>query len=129
MGKYEVTQAQWQSVMGSNPSGFKNCGGDCPVEEVSWEDVQEFIGKLNARAGGRPYRLPTEAEWEYAARAGTTEERYGDLDEIAWYSRQQRRYHASGGGEGGERRGVCTTCWGTCGSGCRIGTEAIRVGR
>ena len=85
MGKYEVTQAQWQSVMGSNPSRFKNCGGDCPVEEISWGDVQEFIGKLNARSGGRPYRLPTEAEWEYAARAGTTEERYGDLDEIAWY--------------------------------------------
>ena len=85
MGKYEVTQAQWQSVMGSNPSRFTNCGGDCPVERVSWEDVQEFIGKLNARSGGRPYRLPTEAEWEYAARAGTTEERYGDLDEIAWY--------------------------------------------
>ena len=85
MGKYEVTQAQWEAVMGSNPSSITNCGGDCPVEEVSWEDVQEFIGKLNARSGGRPYRLPTEAEWEYAARAGTTEERYGDLDEIAWY--------------------------------------------
>ena len=55
------------------------------MEKISWEDVQEFIGKLNARSGGRPYRLPTEAEWEYAARAGTTEERYGDLDEIAWY--------------------------------------------
>ena len=87
MGKYEVTQAQWQAVMGSNPSRFTNCGGDCPVEQVSWEDVQEFIGKLNARSGGRPYRLPTEAEWEYAARAGTTEERHGDLDAIAWYSR------------------------------------------
>ena len=85
MGKYEVTQAQWEAVMGSNPSHFTNCGGDCPVEGVSWEDVQEFIGKLNARSGGRPYRLPTEAEWEYAARAGTTEDRYGDLDEIAWY--------------------------------------------
>ena len=84
MGKYEVTQAQWEAVMGSNPSHFTNCGGDCPVEGVSWEDVQEFIGKLNARSGGRPYRLPTEAEWEYAARAGTTEDRYGDLDEIAW---------------------------------------------
>ena len=85
MGKYEVTQRQWEAVMGSNPSHFTNCGGDCPVEAVSWEDVQEFIGKLNARSGGRPYRLPTEAEWEYAARAGTTEDRYGDLDEIAWY--------------------------------------------
>ena len=90
MGKYEVTQAQWEAVMGSNPSRFKNCGGDCPVEAVSWEDVQEFIGKLNARSGGRPYRLPTEAEWEYAARAGTTEDRYGDLDEIAWYRSNSR---------------------------------------
>ena len=87
MGKYEVTQAQWEAVMGSNPSRFKDCGGDCPVETVPWYDVQEFIRKLNERVGatGYEYRLPTEAEWEYAARAGTTEERYGDLDEIAWY--------------------------------------------
>ena len=97
MGKYEVTQRQWESVMGSNPSRFKNCGGDCPVERVSWNDVQEFIGKLNARLAGRPYRLPTEAEWEYAARAGTESDTYaGDLritgnrnapllDRIAWY--------------------------------------------
>ena len=85
MGKYEVTQAQWEAVMGDNPSLYNVCGGDCPVERVSWNNVQEFIGKLNARSGGRPYRLPTEAEWEYAVRAGTTGERYGDLDEIAWY--------------------------------------------
>ena len=52
LGKYEVTQGQWEAVMGSNPSGFKNCGRDCPVERVSWEDVQEFVGRLNARAGG-----------------------------------------------------------------------------
>ena len=90
MGKYEVTQAQWQAVMGSNPSHFTNCGGDCPVERVSWEDVQEFIGKLNGRSGGRPYRLPTEAEWEYAARAGTTEDRYGDLGAIAWHNSNSR---------------------------------------
>ena len=96
MGKYEVTQAQWQAVMGSNPSRFKNCGGNCPVERVSWDDVQEFIGKLNARSGGRRYRLPTEAQWEYAARAGTTTDTYaGDitkprgkdpvLNRIGWY--------------------------------------------
>ena len=98
MGKYEVTQAQWQAVMGSNPSRFKNCGGNCPVETVSWNDVQEFIGKLNGRSGGRRYRLPTEAEWEYAARAGTetdTDTYAGDmtslrgndpvLNRIAWY--------------------------------------------
>jgi len=66
----EVTQGQWKAVMGSNPSSFKNCGDDCPVENVSWNDVQEFIQKLNARGQGT-YRLPTEAQWEYAARAGT----------------------------------------------------------
>lgn len=68
----EVTQGQWQAVMGSNPSYFKNCGNDCPVEQVSWNDAQEFIRRLNQREGGAGYRLPTEAEWEYAARAGTT---------------------------------------------------------
>ena len=67
----EVTQGQWQAVMGANPSRFSNCGARCPVEQVSWEDVQGFIVKLNRRGEGR-YRLPTEAEWEYAARAGTT---------------------------------------------------------
>jgi formylglycine-generating enzyme required for sulfatase activity len=71
MGKYEVTQAQWQAVMGSNPSKFNTCA-DCPVEQVSWNDAQEFIKKLNAQNDGYTYRLPSEAEWEYAARAGTT---------------------------------------------------------
>ena len=66
----EVTQGQWISVMGSNPSGFSNCGGDCPVEQVTGEDAQEFIRKLNQREGHIVYRLPTEAEWEYACRAG-----------------------------------------------------------
>ena len=70
LGKYEVTQAEWQAVMGTNPAQFSGCGPTCPVENVSWVDVQEFIGKLNAAAGGNRYRLPTEAEWEYAARAG-----------------------------------------------------------
>ena len=96
LGKYEVTQRQWQAVMGSNPSRFKNCGRDCPVEKVSWNDVQEFIGKLNGRSGGRRYRLLTEAEWEYAARAGTTTDTYAGeitkptgkdpvLSRIGWY--------------------------------------------
>ena len=70
LGKYEVTQGQWEAVMGGNPSHFKNCGRDCPVEQVSWEDVQAFIAKLNAMDGRQRYRLPTEAEWEYAARGG-----------------------------------------------------------
>ncbi|MBF0452069.1 MAG: formylglycine-generating enzyme family protein [Candidatus Magnetomorum sp.] len=68
----EVTQGQWKSVMGENPSSFKDCGDNCPVENVSWEDVQHFIEKLNKKADKYIYRLPTEAEWEYAARAGTT---------------------------------------------------------
>ena len=85
LGKYEVTQAEWQAVMGTNPSGNSDCCGQCPVEQVSWNDTQEFIGRLNGRAGGNRYRLPTEAEWEYAARAGTTGDRYGNLDAIAWY--------------------------------------------
>ena len=67
----EVTQGQWKAVMGNNPSYFKACGEDCPVESVSWNDTQNFIQKLNQMENGH-YRLPTEAEWEYAARAGTT---------------------------------------------------------
>ncbi len=68
----EVTQGEWKAVMGNNPSYFKNYGDDYPVEQVSWNDIQEFIHKLNQKAGGNTYRLPTEAEWEYACRAGTT---------------------------------------------------------
>ena len=88
IGKYEVTQGEWEAVMGTNPSRFTECGSQCPVERVSWNDVQKFIGRLNERESGSGYvyRLPTEAEWEYAARAGTTGARYGELDEVAWYS-------------------------------------------
>ena len=88
LGKYEVTQAQWVKVMGSGPSYFK--GSDRPVESVSWDDVQKFIAKLSAITG-QEFRLPTEAEWEYACRAGIEARYYfGDdedrLDEYAWYS-------------------------------------------
>ncbi|MCY4587201.1 MAG: formylglycine-generating enzyme family protein [Bryobacterales bacterium] len=76
LGKYEMTQGQWEAVMGSNPSEFHECGPDCPVDSVSWDDVQEFVGKMNAAVGEKRYRLPTEAEWEYAARAGTSEDTY-----------------------------------------------------
>jgi formylglycine-generating enzyme required for sulfatase activity len=79
----EVTQAQWQAVMGSNPSNFK--GPDLPIEQVSWDDAQAFITKLNGLGDVYRYRLPTEAEWEYAARAGTTGPYAGDLDAMAWY--------------------------------------------
>jgi formylglycine-generating enzyme required for sulfatase activity len=68
----ELTQRQWKRVMGDNPSKFKECGNDCPVENVSWDDAQKFIRKLNQIEGLNKYRLPTEAEWEYACRAGTT---------------------------------------------------------
>ena len=90
LGKYEVTQKQWVEVMGSNPSYHK--GDDLPVEKVSWYDAREFIKKLNEMEETDKYRLPSEAEWEYAARAGTTT-RYSfgdnesDLDEYAWYSK------------------------------------------
>jgi formylglycine-generating enzyme required for sulfatase activity/predicted Ser/Thr protein kinase len=84
LGKYEVTQAEWEAVMGSNPSRFP--GANRPVERVSWEDAQAFIRRLNARGDGYRYRLPTEAEWEYACRAGTPGERYGSLDAVAWHA-------------------------------------------
>jgi len=68
----EVTQGQWFAIMGSNPSYHNDCGDDCPVETVSWNDCQLFINELNQREGTTKYRLPTEAEWEFACRAGTT---------------------------------------------------------
>ena len=88
MMKYEVTQGEWRAVMKRNPSAYAYRGSLCPVESVSWFDTEKFIRKLNGRESGRGYhyRLPTEAEWEYAARAGTTVARYGELDSIAWYA-------------------------------------------
>ncbi|OGT00964.1 MAG: hypothetical protein A3K04_09095 [Gallionellales bacterium RBG_16_56_9] len=86
MGKYEATQGQWRAMMGNNPSSFSNCGDTCPVENVSWNDAQEFIQKLNAKSG-KQYRLPSEAEWEYACRAGGQHEYCGSdsADSVAWY--------------------------------------------
>ena len=76
MGKTEVTQGQWQRIMGSNPSYFRN-GDGYPVERVSWNDAQAFIRRLNARSQGVIFRLPTEAEWEYACRAAGRPVAYG----------------------------------------------------
>ncbi len=85
LSKTEVTQGQWRSVMGNNPSDSRNCGDDCPMENVSWNDAQEFIHKLNAKTG-KQYRLPSEAEWEYACRAGVRQEYCGsdNLDSVGW---------------------------------------------
>ena len=91
LGRTEVTQAQWSAVMGGNPSNFQ--GADRPVEQVSWNEAMEFCRKLTERerAAGRipddlAYTLPTEAQWEYACRAGTTGDYAGNLDAMAWYS-------------------------------------------
>ena len=84
MGVTEVTQAQWQAVMGNNPSHFKKGGLDAPVEMVSWDDAQAFVRKLNDRESDWRYRLPSEAEWEYACLAGTAKDPYGPAEAVAW---------------------------------------------
>jgi len=102
----EVTQGQWIEIMGVNPSEFNRCGKDCPVENISWDDCQAFILKLNERENTYKYRLPTEAEWEYACRAGRasafanggiTESGCGrdpNLDQMGWYcANSWRRTH------------------------------------
>jgi len=89
IGKYQVTQGQWKKVMGNNPADFQK-GDDYPVEQVSWDDAQEFVRKLTEMNGRKyEFRLPTEAEWEYAARSGGKKERYAggdDIDAVAWYN-------------------------------------------
>ena len=101
----EVTQAQWEAVMGSNPSYFSGCP-TCPVEQVSWDDVQKFIAEMNKRGEGT-YGLPTEAQWEYAARAGSTTAFYNggitetgggydqNLDAIGWYTYNATSYETN----------------------------------
>jgi len=87
MARHEVTQQQWRRLMGHNPSDFSRCGSQCPVEQVSWNDAMEFARKLSAKTG-YTFRLPTEAEWEYACRSGGKKQQYagGETpDAVAWY--------------------------------------------
>ncbi len=93
IGKYTVTQELWEEVMGNNPSRFK--GKNRPVEQVSWYDVQEFLQKLSAQSGMQ-FRLPTEAEWEYAARGGNQSKGYkyagsNNINEVAWYDENSKK--------------------------------------
>ncbi|HXX81077.1 MAG TPA: SUMF1/EgtB/PvdO family nonheme iron enzyme [Thermodesulfovibrionales bacterium] len=91
VGKFKVTQGQWKAVQGNSPSNFSNCGDNCPVEQVSWDDAQNFVRRIN-QLTGRTYRLLTEAEWEFAARSGGKNEKYAgtssdlELGKYAWYS-------------------------------------------
>ena len=100
IGKYPVTQEQWVEIMGNNPSYFK--GDDHPVERVSWDDVQEFLKKLNNKYPGHNYRLPTETEWEYAAKGGIAFKEYAfsgsdDVNEVGWYyDNSDKRTHPVG---------------------------------
>ncbi len=93
IGKYEITQGQWKAVMGTNPSKFAGCGDNCPVDRVSWLQAQEFLSRLNAQGSG-VYRLPTEAEWEYACRSGGKQETWPGVVsadrvyDIAWFNKE-----------------------------------------
>ncbi len=107
LGKTEVTQGQWRQVMANNPSRFK-AGDDHPVEQVSWDDAQAFVTKLNGQGAGG-LRLPSEAEWEYACRGGGRAQTYcggEDLDRLAWYSENSGGATASGRGQAGQRAGA-----------------------
>lgn len=90
IGKYELTNAAWRTIMGSVPPTDSTCPeDDCPVGNISWDDVVEFLRRLNAKGGAGKYRLPTEAEWEYAARSGGKAERYAgsnDVESLSWYA-------------------------------------------
>jgi formylglycine-generating enzyme len=103
LGKFLVTQIQWAALMGSNPSKEPTCGVSCPVENVSWNEVQDFLRKLNQKSG-KHYRLPSEAEWEYAARSGGKSEKWAgtnipkELTDFAWYYNNSG-YHSHPVGE------------------------------
>lgn len=99
LGKYEVTQGQWRQAMGDNPALFGVCGDTCPVENISWNEAQAFIGKIN-QATGQHCRLPTEEEWEYACRSGGLEQLYcgsATPDAVAWYDSNTQSARPVGG--------------------------------
>ena len=127
MGVYPVTQAQWQAVMGYNPSNFP--GADRPVEMVSWDDCQEFCQKM-AELTGKPIRLPTEAEWEYACRAGTTDEYFSGngedaLKKVGWYNGNSgKQTHAVGEKRSPTRGGIFEST-ATSGSGARMSPTVL----
>lgn len=107
IGKYQVTQAEYQTVMQKNPSAFQ--GSNLPVESVSWEDAQQFCAALNKAKDGYRYRLPTEAEWEYAARGGNESARYGSLEDVAWYRDNSGGATHPVGGKMPNAFGLCDT--------------------
>ena len=99
LGKYEVTQEQWQAVIGKNPSYFSKCGVNCPVENVSWGEVIEFIQKLNGLQSKYEYRLPTKTEWEHAACSSLVDENYPSkkVFDVAWFdSNSDKQTHPVG---------------------------------
>ena len=104
LAKTEVTQGQWRAVMGNNPSAFDACGDACPVENVTWNGAQEYARRLSVKTG-KTYRLPSEAEWEYACRAGGRHQYCGsdDDDAVAWHGgmflggNSRRKTHAVAG--------------------------------
>lgn len=109
ISKYEITQWQWFAIMGNYPSRIKNCN-DCPVDNVSWNEVQQFLNKLN-KLTGKSYRLPSEAEWEYAARGGNKSQGFkfsgsNNLDSVGWYIDNSRNLHPQVGKKSPNELGI-----------------------
>ncbi|HTY02125.1 MAG TPA: formylglycine-generating enzyme family protein [Rhodocyclaceae bacterium] len=97
IGRFEVTQGEWKALMGTNPSKFVDCGDNCPVERVTWPEAQEFVKRLADRTGKR-YALPSEAQWEYACRAGQQTDWCGgnEFDKVEWAGDEYGSTHPVG---------------------------------